>query len=441
MITEDTRLNIRSGPAPEFRILGKAQSGTTLDVVGRTADGSWLQIVRSDLANGEGWVSAAYVDLASPVDDLPVVESAPVPAGRTASPASTPEPTRCTGNGYCGRRGNSSRAGRIPEPRDSDGPTSTGPSGLSGTLAFQDGRGSIYVYDLDTGAVRYLTNGFDPDISRDGSKVTFIRDVVGGLSIYSINLDGSNEEMLYKDGNIITSPKWSPEADKVVFSRFLGTYKCFDLSFFLGCISFYQLRLRYPDVPPQFLGKILNGADRLEFPNYGLTRITVDSDREFRDINALDSAESPDWNEDGIVYQSKAGLEITEDTPDGRTRSVFHGDWDWDPDWAPNGGRIIFQSKEGPHWEIWSVNPDGGDLFALTRPVTTLVDQLPSNVAPAFSPDGQQIVYLSNRAEDNDAGPWRFWVMDAGGGNQRPLPLDMTVDYGFSGEQMVSWGP
>ena len=106
----------------------------------------------------------------------------------------------------------------------------------------------------------------------------------------------------------------------------------------------------------------------------------------------------------------------------------------------PNGGRIVFQSKEGPHWEIWSIAPDGGGIVALTRPVTTLVDQLPSNVAPAWSPDGQQIAYVSNRDAENDAGPWRIWVMNADGSNQRPLPLDIPIEYTFAVEQMVSWG-
>src|SRR5690606_37662488 len=117
-------------------------------------------------------------------------------------------------------------------------------------------------------------------------------------------------------------------------------------------------------------------------------------------------------------------------------RPVLQENWDWDPDWAPNGGRIVYQSKEGPKWEIFSINPDGSGQVALTRPVTTLVDEMPSNVAPAFSPDGKQIVFLSNRQDDNEAGAWRLWVMNADGSNQRPLPLDTEIDYAFGGEQV-----
>jgi Tol biopolymer transport system component len=73
--------------------------------------------------------------------------------------------------------------------------------------------------------------------------------------------------------------------------------------------------------------------------------------------------------------------------------------------------------------------------------VTTLVDELPSNVAPAWSPDGRWIVYLSSRDDQNDTGPWRIWVMQEDGSEQQPLSIDVPMDYSFGSEQVVSWGP
>ena len=194
-------------------------------------------------------------------------------------------------------------------------------------------------------------------------------------------------------------------------------------------------------VIPQIRRAFLKDVDRLEFPNWGLSRVAGNGSRNFRDINALDSAVAPDWNEAGIVYQNAAGFDITEDTPTGQTRPLLRADWVQDPDWQPNGGLILFQSKEGTHWEIFRITADGGGETALTRPQTTLVDELPSNVAPAWSFDGTQIVYLSSRRDDEDTGPWRIWVMNADGSGKRSLPIDLEIDYSFASEQVVSWGP
>ncbi|HHW87930.1 MAG TPA: SH3 domain-containing protein [Chloroflexi bacterium] len=443
------RLNIRSGAGSEYRIIGKAAAGEELSIAARSEDGAWLLTLRADLPEGAGWVSASLVRLNGSADALPVADlvfggaapsspavtpataspgmqsptpaTTPAPANEASAPTATPAPDAATG----------AQSASAPAAV-----TRTSATGLTGVLVFQDGRGSIYAYDLARGEVRFLASGFDPAISRDGRKVAYL----GGDGIHSINIDGSGDRLAFASSDLIMSPKWSPDGERIVFSRLIGEYKCWQTDFF-GCLTLRELRERFPFVPPALLQKIfLSSYDRVAFPNFGLTRVTAQGE-EFRDIAALDSAQAPDWNEAGIVYQSKAGIEITQDTPDGETRSVQWGNWDWDPDWAPNGGPIVYQSKEGPHWEIFRINPDGSGVVALTRPVTTLVDELPSNVAPAFSPDGQQIVYLSNRRDNNEAGPWRLWVMNADGSNQRPLPLDIEINYGFGGEQVVSWGP
>jgi Tol biopolymer transport system component len=134
---------------------------------------------------------------------------------------------------------------------------------------------------------------------------------------------------------------------------------------------------------------------------------------------------------------------VTQDQPGAETKLLFFNirkQYELDPDWQPNGGRIIFQRRENDHWEIYSVAPDGSGLRALTFPAFTLVAKLPSNVAPAWSPDGQHIVYLSNRQANQSAGEWRVWVMNADGSNQRPLDIDLTFIYTYVAEQMLDWG-
>ena len=242
------------------------------------------------------------------------------------------------------------------------------PAGLSGKLVFQDGRNNIYVYNLETGDVYWLTNGLDPDVTRDGQRVTFMRGGGDVNGIWTINIDGSNERRIQGGGEIMRGPKWSPDGNWIVFSRNFDTDKCYDLGPFIGCLSFTQLQTQFPPIPPSVLYDIfLKEADLIDSPNWILTRVNPEGG-EFRDLPVLDSAVAPDWNEDGIAYQAKPGIEMTQDKPDGQTRAVYHDGWDWDPDWQPNGGRIVYQSKEGSHWEIWSINPDGSELVALTRP-------------------------------------------------------------------------
>jgi Tol biopolymer transport system component len=127
---------------------------------------------------------------------------------------------------------------------------------------------------------------------------------------------------------------------------------------------------------------------------------------------------------------------LTQDSAEASANQSVLGEYRYqDPALQPGGDRIVYQSQEKDHWEIFSVNADGTNRVALTRPATTLVDRLPNNVAPAWSPDGQHIVFLSDRT-----GKWQLWVMNADGSDQRALPIDVAIDYNYQAEQVVSWG-
>ncbi len=221
------RLNIRSGPDSSYRIIGKAAGGEELAIAARSEDGAWLVIVRDDLPLGAGWVSASLVRLDGDADALPTSDSifgaapasapaTPTPAAESGASAAAPSASPTTTPVAA-----ATQAAAQPAPR------STGPTGLTGNIVFQDGRGSIYVYELASGNVRFLTNGLDPAISRDGRKVAFLRN---GLHV--INLDGTGERQISGSKDLMSSPKWSPEGDRIVFSSLIGEYKCFDTEFF-----------------------------------------------------------------------------------------------------------------------------------------------------------------------------------------------------------------
>lgn len=61
---------------------------------------------------------------------------------------------------------------------------------------------------------------------------------------------------------------------------------------------------------------------------------------------------SPDWNEAGIVYQAKPGSRLPRIRRMAARVVVIQEGWILDPDWQPGGGRIVYQSKEGSHWQF-----------------------------------------------------------------------------------------
>lgn len=424
---QGSRLNLRSGPSVAYPVVGKADGGSRWAVIGRNTTADWVQL--RSLQGGEGlWAAVTYLQLDGAVTTLPTITVLP-PVPRILQPTPVAESTATTA-------GEASSAGSAT--------AAAGKTGLAGTLVFQERiGGTIYVYDLGQDTLRPLTSGIDPALSPDGRSVAFTRDG-GGNGLYVITIDGSDERMIYNERPLLRSPKWSPDGRWLVFSRSNGYEDCRAVR---GSVCLPDTAI-LEALPPELqldmeINKLVRGIPNQRTYHTLLSRVDQ-SGGDYRDIPSLDYAAAPDWNEAGIVYQSNAGIQRTADEADARSIQVandallgyFH-----DPAWQPGGGRVVFHRKQGSHWQIYAVNPDGTGLTALTRPVTALVDELPSNVSPAWSPNGQQIVYVSNRNSIESAGAWHLWVMNADGSDQRMLPIDVVLDYTFSSEQMVSWGP
>lgn len=415
----DSRLNVRTGPGTTFAIVSKALPGESFVATGRNAQSTWVEIALGDAGDGYGWVAAEFVALSEPIAQLPVSERTGAMASSQPSGASeTAVTTRVSTTGLSPTA--------VPTAK-TVAAASAEAAGLAGRLVFQSyNGGQIYVYDLGSGQLAKLTGGFDPAISPDGRTVAFTR-IGGENGLYLIDIDGRNERLIYSGGENLRAPAWSPDGQWISFVRISGSTSCRLIGFGICIPNFSNLQDLLEDFPLQSV------------PQWMLSRVNS-AGEEYRDLASLESAQAPDWHPNGIVYSALSGIEITHDKPEVTTRAVIQAPFYQDPAWQPGGDRIVFQSQEGSHWEIFAVNPDGSGLTALTRPVTTLVDVLPSNVAPEWSPDGRWIVYLSNRDERNDAGDWRLWVMAADGSNQRPLPIDVPIDYTFGVEQVVSWG-
>ncbi|MCB0123724.1 MAG: PD40 domain-containing protein, partial [Caldilineaceae bacterium] len=91
----------------------------------------------------------------------------------------------------------------------------------------------------------------------------------------------------------------------------------------------------------------------------------------------------------------------------------------YDPSWSPRGNLIVFVSKDSGNDEIYTVTADGAILQKLTARNNNW------DKHPSFSPDGNQIVFFSNR----DTGRRQLWIMNADGSNQRPLSPNPYEDW------------
>ncbi len=94
-----------------------------------------------------------------------------------------------------------------------------------------------------------------------------------------------------------------------------------------------------------------------------------------------------------------------------RQLTFFGAGTAWDPAWSPINDTVVLVSNESRNDELWLVQRDEWPAIKLTN------NEWEWDNHPSFSPDGSQIVFMSNRI----TGRRQLWIMDANGVNQHQL--------------------
>ena len=134
-----------------------------------------------------------------------------------------------------------------------------------------------------------------------------------------------------------------------------------------------------------------------------LAKISTDT------TSATDPAFSADGSRIAYVSTSPGNAEIFVMNADGTspTRLTTDPQGDGRPVFTPDGQTIYFHSsRTAGKQQVWSIGVDGSGLTQITR------DSI--SFAPAVSPDGQTVAYVSIRDKNYD-----IWLMARDGSNQR----------------------
>ncbi len=97
------KLNVRSGPGAGFDSLGTLNAQDVVNLIGKDANGAWLQIEFTAGPDGKGWINSAFAQ-AKGAENLPIITEAGLMVGTETPTGIPPTPT----------------ATLIPAPQDGD---------------------------------------------------------------------------------------------------------------------------------------------------------------------------------------------------------------------------------------------------------------------------------------------------------------------------------
>ncbi len=275
------------------------------------------------------------------------------------------------------------------------------------------GWGDLYTMKLDGTALKRLTETpdrkGDPAFSPDGGTIVYASTPLGGngSQIFRIDADGGNLRQLTQNEHCDLSPSYSPDGTKVCFLR-AHAHRPYSMGGWTW--DDWDLYIMESDV---------TGEKRITFgKHYGMDppHFTPDGRRILyaADIDGVKNHE--------VLIVDAQGKNLPVGLTQGIARGTLHYTTSADPSISPDGARIAFisnrVSRTSPYdYEIWIMNVDGTDPRQVTHNQSC-------NTTPVFSPDGDWILFRSDKSRD---GRSELWRVDTDGKGLSPIARTLPM--------------
>jgi len=249
---------------------------------------------------------------------------------------------------------------------------------------------------------------FDPSWSADGTKLTFSNSVLGDPNgeVFQVGADGSGQKNLTNAPGDDGTSSYSPASTNTFAFASNRTDNQYDI---------YLTTLGSDGQTTELTRLTTNPASD------GSPAISPDGRR-------IAFVSNRDGDEDIYVMRlapegpKNVPVKLTKNTrPDPNGPPYMH---DFEPDWSPDGGQIVFTSDRSGNMEIYRMkaSPEGSK----NRPVN--LSRNPSyDSSPAWSPDGRKIAFASDRPGPDGTTDFEVWRMRATDG---ATPISLTNDPG-----------
>lgn len=292
--------------------------------------------------------------------------------------------------------------------------------------------------ELDVFQLEYASA---PQISPDGQQIVYVRNGMNIMqdrkqsSLWTIRRDGSDHRKLLSGEGNASSPRWSPQGDRIAYVARNGEEGSEIFVYWTATGQTARLTqlpksprgitwspdgrwlafsMLVADEPPKLVKppKKPEGADWAPPPKV-ITRLYHEADgRGFLEPG----------HHHLFVLPADGG------TPRQVTSGAFHHRET--PSWTPDGRHLIFSANRNEDWEYEFINSEIYRLDLDDGSITALTSRSGPDESPVVSPDGRQIAFLGYEDRVQTYQVTNLYVMDLDGGNRRQITgdLDRSVD-------------